>query len=126
MTPHTVNPVKIVEACVLALLLLSLFVAGWPLVTLRSRHHARSRARRRGGYMHHVPSASGNANQATARARATSTGCKPDGRLREAPDGLALRAALSRTSAPTDSGYGRRPGTATATRPGIPTTDADA
>lgn len=120
---NPLSPVHAVEAAILALLVLSLLLVSWPLVVSQSltRQHLRAlgRDRRRRGYIRFSPRVFVTASPVTVPPRATSTGCKPDGRRPVAADGLALRAALSRTTAPTDFSY------ATATSRGGHTTDAD-
>lgn len=59
----------------------------------------RSRARRRPGYIRRSLSAYGYASPATGAARATSTGCKPDGELRAEREARRMRRARSRTTA---------------------------
>lgn len=95
------TPERIVVCLFVFWLLVMLLVTSPLLLSLRDR---RGRSRPRGGYTAHSPRVSGSGSRGTARAVRTSTACKPAGRLPVAPDGLALRAALSRTTAPTDSG----------------------
>ncbi len=76
-------------------------LSAWP------QHRATKRPAKRPGYIRPSLSASDSASPITGLTRtltATSTGCKTAGKPLAAVDGLALRAALSRTTAPIASG----------------------
>jgi hypothetical protein len=92
-------------------------LSAWP------QRRATKRPAKRPGYIRPSLSASDSASPITGLTRtltATSTGCKTAGRPLAEVDGLALRAALSRTTAPTSYGD------VTASVRGDHTTDADA
>jgi hypothetical protein len=92
-------------ACLLVWLLFACFLCLAVLGGLPQRR-ARTRSRRRGGYIPLSLNAYGYANHTTVKTptrEGTFTGCRTGGRRRADRGGLALRVALSRTIALTPS-----------------------
>jgi hypothetical protein len=117
-----VGKLSVLDVLLLGVLLLLALHLCWLYLLVRPPI-GRGRSRRRPGYIRPSLSAYVSASPttgATLTPTATSTGCRTAGLRLAAPEALALRRALSRTTAPTGSGFD------TALLPGDHTTGADA